>query len=147
MLMYMNGKAAGHCEKHDTEMSSETKDHAVKPKASAPMSSGLWKSKSVTGLSISISANGFVFYNEDESGYKLFLAAWKTGKPVTIKCMERGDSTTPYLEGSFIITSLKRSDPGQDDSTWDITLENDGEPTTLDESALTEGALPTQGES
>ena len=51
--------------------------------------------------------------------------------------MER-DSLTPYLAGKCVITSLERTDPAQDDSTYSISLENDGEPTTLDEAAITE---------
>ena len=51
--------------------------------------------------------------------------------------MER-ESETPYLVGKCVIASLERTDPAQDDSTYSISLENDGEPTTLDESAITE---------
>ncbi len=51
--------------------------------------------------------------------------------------MERESDSKPYLEGSFVIASLERTDPAQDDVTYSISLENDGEPTTLDESAIT----------
>ena len=54
--------------------------------------------------------------------------------------MERANDNEPYLEGSFVITSLERTDPAQDDSTYSIQLENNGEPTTLDEDAITENA-------
>lgn len=138
MLVYVGGKAVGHCTSHTATFNSETKDRAVKPKASAPISAGLWKNKTVTGLSISISADGLVHYDETESGFKELLAAWKQGKPVTVKCMEREGDEQPYLEGSFVIANLERTDPAQDDATYSIQLENDGEPTTLDESAITE---------
>lgn len=137
MLLYINGKAVGSCASHSTTFSSETKERAVKPVASLGVQSGLWKKKGVVGLSYSISAEGLVFYNETEFGYKSLLAAWKTGQSVTVKCMER-ESETPYLEGKCVIASLERTDPAQDDSTYSISLENDGEPTTLDESAITE---------
>lgn len=140
MLVYVGGKAVGHCTSHTATFSSETKDRAVKPVASAGLSAGLWKGKTVTGLSISISAEGLVHYDETESGFKELLAAWKTGAPVTVKCMERANDNEPYLEGSFVITSLERTDPAQDDSTYSIQLENNGEPTTLDEDAITENA-------
>ena len=140
MLVYVGGKAVGHCTSHTATFNSETKDRAVKPKASAPISSGLWKNKTVTGLSISISADGLVHYDETESGFKELLAAWKQGKPVTVKCMEREGDEQPYLEGSFVIANLERTDPAQDDATYSIQLENDGEPTTLDENAITENA-------
>ena len=140
MLLYVGGKAVGHCTTHTTTMSSETKDRAVKPVASAGISAGLWKGKGVTGLSISIKADGLVFYGESEGGYQALFAAWKAGKSVQTKCMERENSEKPYLQGNFVIASLERTDPAQDDSTYSVSLENDGEPEKLDETALTEGA-------
>lgn len=138
MLLYIGGKAAGHCTTHTTTLNSETKDRAVKPVATKGISAGLWKGKGVTGLSISISAEGLVFYGETEAGYKSMLAAWKAGKSVEVKCMERENSDKPYLAGNFVIASLERVDPAQDDATYSISLENDGEPTMLDETAITE---------
>ena len=76
---------------------------------------------------------------------KTLFALWKAGKPVTVKCMERENDDEPYLEGGCVITSLERTDSAQDDSTYSISLENDGEPTTLDESAITENAAPGVG--
>ena len=52
MLVYVGGKAVGHCTSHTATFNSETKDRAVKPVASASLSAGLWKGKTVTGLSI-----------------------------------------------------------------------------------------------
>lgn len=136
MLLYVDGKAVGSCTSHTLSLSSETKERAVKPVASASLSSGLWKKKGVIGLSYSINAEGLVFYNETEYGYKDLYKAWKEGKSVEVKCMER-EATTPYLAGKCIIASLELSTPAQDDSTYSINLENDGEPTTFDESAIT----------
>lgn len=138
MLLYVNGKAVGHCTTHTTTLNSETKDRAVKPEASKGISAGLWKGKGVVGLSISISAEGLVFYGENETGYKALYAAWKAGKSVPVKCMERENSDKPYLAGNFVITSLERTDPAQDDATYSINLDNDGEPDTLDDTAITE---------
>ena len=56
MLLYVDGKAVGHCTSHSTTLTTETKDRAVKPVATAEISAGLWKGKGVTGLSVSISA-------------------------------------------------------------------------------------------
>lgn len=137
LLLYVDGKAYGHCSTHTTTMNSETKDRAVKPVATASKSSGLWKQKGVTGLSISISSEGLVFSGESEQSYKGLVAIWKTGKSVAVKCMERG-STSPYLAGNFVIASLERVDPAQDDATYSISLENDGEPDTLDETAFSD---------
>ena len=138
MLVYVGGKAVGHCTTHTTTLNSETKDRAVKPVATASISAGLWKGKGVTGLSISISAEGLVFYGESETGYKALYAAWKAGQSIEVKCMERENSEKPYLKGKFVIASLERTDPAQDDSTYTVNLENDGEPDTLDETAVTE---------
>ena len=138
MLVYVGGKAVGHCTIHITTLNSETKDCAVKPVATASISAGLWKGKGVTGLSISISAEGLVFYGESETGYKALYAAWKAGQSIEVKCMERENSDKPYLKGKFVIASLERTDPAQDDSTYTVNLENDGEPDTLDETAITE---------
>lgn len=138
MLLYVGGKAVGSCTTHTATFNSETKERAVKPVATASISGGLWKKKGVVGLSYSISAEGLVFYDETENGYKELFKLWKAGKPVEVKCMERDNSDKPYLVGMCVIASLERTDPAQDDATYSISLENDGEPTTLDESAITE---------
>lgn len=139
MLLYINGKAIGHCTTHKTTITSETKDRAVKPVASASATDSLFKNKGVTGLGVSISGDGLCFYQETENGYKACLALIAKGESVEVKCMERGNSDKPYLSGNFVITSLDRDDPAQDDSTYSINLENDG-PVTFDETAITETA-------
>lgn len=140
MLLYLGEDAFGHCTTHTATMNSETKDRAVKPLASKAKTNGMWKEKGVTGLSIAISAEGLIYDGETETSYQKMLAAWKSGQPVKIKCMQRGESTKPYLAGSFIISSLERTDPAQDDSTYSINLDNNGEPDILDETAFTDGA-------
>lgn len=139
MLLYLGEDAFGHCTTHTATMNSETKDRAVKPLASKATTNGMWKEKGVTGLSIAISAEGLIYDGETEASYGKMMAAWKSGQPVKIKCMQRGDSQEPYLAGSFIISSLERTDPAQDDSTYTINLDNNGEPDTLDETAFTGG--------
>lgn len=139
MLLYLGEDAFGHCTTHTATMNSETKDRAVKPAASKAKTNGMWKEKGVTGLSIAISAEGLIYDGETEASYQKMLAAWKSGQPVKIKCMQRGESKKPYLAGSFIISSLERTDPAQDDSTYTINLDNNGEPDTLDETAFTDG--------
>lgn len=138
MLLYVGGKAVGSCTSHTTTFNSETKERAVKPVATAGISGGLWKKKGVVGLSYSISAEGLVFYDETENGFKELFALWKSGESVEVKCMEREQSEKPYLAGKCVIASLERTDPANDDATYSISLENDGEPTTLDENAITE---------
>lgn len=141
MLLYLGDDAFGHCTTHTATMNSETKDRAVKPLASKVKTNGMWKEKGVTGLSIAISAEGLIYDGETEASYGKMMAAWKSGQPVKIKCMQRGESKKPYLAGSFIISSLERTDPAQDDSTYTINLDNNGEPDTLDETAFTDSAV------
>lgn len=143
MLLYIGGKAVGHCTTHTTTVNSETKDRAVKPVATKGVSAGLWKNKGVVGLSVSISAEGLVFYQESENGHKACLAMIVKGQSVEVKCMERENTDKPYLTGKFVISSLERTDAAQDDATYSISLENDGE-VTFDETALTE-APETEG--
>ena len=140
LLLYVNDKAVGSCTSHTSTFNSETKDRAVKPVASKPISSGLWKKKGVIGLSYSISAEGLRFYDETECGFKELFKLWKAGKSVKVKCMEREESEKPYLVGDCVITSLEESAPAQDDATYSLSLDNDGEPDTLDEDAITENA-------
>lgn len=146
MLLYLGEDAFGHCTTHTATMNSETKDRAVKPAASKAKTNGMWKEKGVTGLSIAISAEGLIYDGETEASYQKMLAAWKSGQPVKIKCMQRGESKKPYLAGSFIISSLERTDPAQDDSTYTINLDNNGEPDTLDETAFTDSAVAASEE-
>lgn len=138
LLLYVGGKAVGSCTSHTTTFSSETKERAVKPVASAALTSGKWKKKGVVGLSYSISAEGLRFYDETECGFKELFKLWKAGEPVEVKCMERDATEKPYLVGNCVITSLEESAPAQDDATYSINLENDGEPSTLDDAAITE---------
>lgn len=138
LLLYVGGKAVGSCTSHTTTFSSETKERAVKPVASVALTSGKWKKKGVVGLSYSISAEGLRFYDETECGFKELFKLWKAGEPVEVKCMERDATEKPYLVGSCVITSLEESAPAQDDATYSINLENDGEPSTLDDAAITE---------
>lgn len=146
MLLYLGEDAFGHCTTHTATMNSETKDRAVKPAAGKAKTNGMWKEKGVTGLSIAISAEGLIYDGETEASYQKMLAAWKSGQPVKIKCMQRGESKKPYLAGSFIISSLERTDPAQDDSTYTINLDNNGEPDTLDETAFTDSSVAASEE-
>lgn len=130
ILLSVGGKAIGHCTTHTLTFNSETKDRAVKPAASAAYSSGLWKGKGVTGLSISLSAEGLRYYGEGENGFDELSALWGAGAPITVKAFQREGDASPYLEGQFVITSLEETSPAQDDATYSISLENDGEPTT-----------------
>ena len=137
LLLFVGGKAVGHCTSHTLTFHSETKDRNVKPVASLGAQAGLWKGKGVTGLSISISAEGLRFYNETENGFDEIAAKWGVGQSVKVKAYQRGENgvvetgngaSEPYVEGNFIIASIEETSPAQDDATYSVTLENDGEP-------------------
>lgn len=128
LLLSVGGNAIGHCTTHTLTFNSETKDRAVKPLASKAKSAGLWKEKGVTSMSISISAEGLRFYSESESGYEQLAALWGKGQSVEVLGFQRGSDDSPYLKGKFVISSIEETSPAQDDATYTINLENDGEP-------------------
>lgn len=128
LLLKIGEKAMGHCTTHTLTFNSETKERAVKPEASRPKTSGLWKGKGVTALSISISAEGLRFYEETENGRKEIAALWGKGQSVDVMAFERGGDSTPYVKGKFVITSIEETSPAQDDVTYTVSLENDSEP-------------------
>lgn len=144
VLISAGGAAFGHCTTATITLSVETKEHAVKPVASAPLTKALWKDKSVSGMSMSISAEGLGFYEETENGYKqLMKATFDKGAVVDVTAFERGNDTKPFLSGKFVVTSIERTDPAQDDVTYKIQLENKGE-VKYDDSGLTT-TTPTAG--
>lgn len=128
LLLSVGGKAIGHCTTHTTTYNSETKERAVKPLTSLAESSGLWKAKGVTGLSISISAEGLRFEGETEGGFQELAPSWKTGAEVEVIAFKRGSDDAPYLKGKFIIASIEEAAPAQDDATYSVSLENSDEP-------------------
>ena len=130
ILLSVGGSAIGHCTSHTLTFNSETKDRSVKPAASKGISAGLWKGKGVTGLSLSVSAEGLRYYGEAESGFDALSALWGAGKAIDVKAFEREGDASPYLQGKFVITNLEETSPAQDDATYSISLENDGEPDT-----------------
>lgn len=139
LLIMIGSKAIGHCTSHSISLSSETKERAVKPASTtAAGSTGLYKEKTVTGLSVSIQCEGLRYWGESEAGVGELLDAWKDGSPVTAKAFARGNDSVPYLTGSFIISSLEESAPAGDDATYSATLENSGA-VTIDESKIDGG--------
>lgn len=128
LLLKVAGKAVGHCTSHTVTFNSETKDRAVKPAANAAKGRGLWKNKGVTGLSISISFEGLRFYGETENGHEQIAPQWGKGASVEVEAFKRGDDSTPYVKGKFVIASLEETSPAGDDATYSGSLENDGEP-------------------
>ncbi|WP_455962502.1 phage tail tube protein [Bacteroides bouchesdurhonensis] len=118
----------GHSKTCTISNKAETKERAVKPsleERSAAANVGKWKEKSVNGLSVEISSEGFKFYG-DAMGYDKLLELWEQSQPVTVRYALRGEETTKYREGKFLITSLEEVSPSDDDATYTISMENSG---------------------
>lgn len=128
LLLKVAGKPVGHCTSHKTTFNSETKERAVKPVATASKSSGKFKDKSVTGMSISITFDGLRHYQETENGFEQISSEWGKGKPVEVEAFRREEDETPYLKGMFVIDSIEENSPAQEDATYSGSLSNSGEP-------------------
>lgn len=118
----------GHSKTCTISNKAETKDRSVKPtlaEKKEAANAGKWKEKSVSGLSVEISSEGFKFYGDD-MGYDKLLELWEKSEPVTVRYALRGEETTKYREGKFLITSLEETSPSDDDSTYTISMENSG---------------------
>lgn len=135
IVLKIAGKGYGHAKSHKTDYSSETKERLCKPEFSASYSSGLFSNKTVTGLSISISAEGLMFYGETDTGYSAMSTEWYKGQSIEVEAYMRG-ATTPYLAGKFVITKLSSDSTVKEDASWSIELENDGAPTTFTPTAM-----------
>lgn len=143
MLLLIENKALGHCSTHTCTFNTETKEHAVKPPASQSVQKGKFKEKTVSGLSYTIEGEGLTFYGEPETSFKELMDLWIAGEPVKVKCIHRGESTSPYLEGYCIIDNLKETSPAEEDTTYSISLTNSGAPTKFNSKIF--GTLPVQG--
>lgn len=135
LLMSIGGKACGHCTSHTTTYNSETKDRAVKSASANRRQCGLFKEKTVTGLSVQVKCEGLRFYGEEENGMKELLAKWKVGGSVELKGFVRGSDAAPYMSGNFIISSLEEAAPAGDDTTYNATFDNTGV-VTIDEAKV-----------
>lgn len=144
MIVFVGSKALGHCSTCEIQDTAETKSRAIKAlpdyNASSQQSDtdlqpssgedttkdGLWEEKSVSKRTVAISAEGFICEGESGEGYEDLLAKMDAGEPVKVKYAHKGEESTKYRVGMFLITSLKRNDPANDDSTYSISLENTG---------------------
>lgn len=128
LLLKVGDKCVGHCSSHKIQYNSTTKEHAVKPVASAAADAGLFSGKTVTGLSINITFEGLRFYEETENGPVEISSMWGKGASVPVEAFKRKEDATPYVKGKFVIDSLEETYPAKDDVTYSGSLSNDGEP-------------------
>ena len=115
---------------HSINYSGETKERVTKDSGS-----GAWSEKRVTKLGVSIKVEALTVYNVD-CGYDKLLEIIKSRQPVLLKYGFKEEETEDTNdEGKFVITSLEKTDPADDDSTYSASFENTGEVTTKKKSA------------
>lgn len=114
--------ALGHAKSCEIDNKADTKERATKEASNT----GKWTEKGVNKLSVSISAEGFQCYEDTANAKAKLLELWEDGLPVTLRYAHRGEETTKYRTGSFIITNLKESAPADDDATYSVSFENSG---------------------
>lgn len=112
----------GHSKTCTISSKSETKSRMHKDLANA---GGKWDEKTVSKQNVSISAEGFVCYQDKENGYSKLLTLWEKAEPILVCYGIRGDNEN-HFEGEFIIVSLEEVGSAEDDATYSISLENSG---------------------
>lgn len=128
VLFSVGGKALGHSTTHSVTFNTETKERGVKPPMKEEKKKALFNGKGVTKMSISVHGEGFRYHGEDELSLDELRKLWGAGQSVELSCFERESDATPYLKGKFVITKVEESSPAQDDATFNVDFENDGEP-------------------
>lgn len=109
---------------HNISTTAETKSRSTKD------ASGKWKGKTVIGLSQTIKCDTLVSLEEGAYGYDQLLSLMKSGNSVHLRYSKKEQTLTvgdKYEEGNYVITSLERTDPANEDSTMSATFESDGE--------------------
>ena len=104
--------------------STETGERVTKEAAS-----GKFKEKYVKSLAEQIQADGFV-YDGDEAASKASLPTlkelWLAAEPVKVRYAYRGEESTTYYEGDFVISTLENDGQAGDDEKYSLTLDNSG---------------------
>jgi hypothetical protein len=130
VLFTVGGKGLGHCTTHSVTFNTETKERGVKPPTTEKTKKALFNGKGVTKMSISVHGEGFRYMGEKELSLDELRKLWGAGQSVELSCFEREGDASPYLKGKFVITKVEESSPAQDDATFNVDFENDGEPET-----------------
>lgn len=128
VLFTVGGKGLGHSTTHSVTYNTETKERGVKPPVKEKTKNALFSGKGVTKMSISVHGEGFRYKGEEELSLDDIRKLWGIGRSVELSCFEREGDATPYLKGKFVITKVEETSPAQDDATFTVDFENDGEP-------------------
>ena len=130
----------GHSTGCKISFSSETGERTTKEASTAK-----WKEKYVKSLSCTVTAEGFV-YDQDNAndvaasgtgseavaaqtnkrGYESLLALQLASTTVTLRWKYRTESDGKIFGGDFVITALERDAPAGDDEKYSVTFENTG---------------------
>lgn len=100
----------------------------MKPPAKEKTKKALFSGKGVVKMSISVHGEGFRYKGEEELSLDDIRKLWGVGQSVELSCFERESDATPYLKGKFVIKKVDETSPAQDDATFTVDFENDGEP-------------------
>ena len=120
-------KLIGGSTSHNVSTSAETKSRSTKDV------SGKWDEKTVTKLSQTVKLDALVLTDPEKYSYDDLMALMKAGEPVKLRYGKKKESLAEgdkSEEGMYVITSLERNDPANDDSTLSATFENSGAITT-----------------
>lgn len=128
VLFTVGGKGLVHSTTHTVTYSTETKKRGVKPPVKEKTKKALFSGKGVTEMSISVHGEGFRYKGEEELSLDEIRKLWGIGRSVELSCFEREGDATPYLKGKFVISKVEETSPAQDDATFTVDFENDGEP-------------------
>lgn len=128
VLFTVGGKGLGHSTTHSVTYNTETKERGVKPPVKEKTKNALFSGKGVTKMSISVHGEGFRYKGEEELSLDNIRKLWGIGQSVELSCFEREGDATPYLKGKFVITKVEETSPAQNDATFTVDFENDGEP-------------------
>lgn len=128
VLFTVGGKGLGHSTTHTVTYSTETKKRGVKPPVKEKTKKALFSGKGVTEMSISVHGEGFRYKGEEELSLDDIRKLWGIGRSVELSCFEREGDSAPYLKGKFVISKVEETSPAQDDATFTVDFENDGEP-------------------
>lgn len=128
VLFTVGGKGLGHSTTHSVTYNTETKERGVKPPVKEKAKKALFSGKGVVKMSISVHGEGFRYKGEEELSLDDIRKLWGIGQSVDLSCFEREGDATPYLKGKFVISKVEETSPAQDDATFTVDFENDGEP-------------------
>lgn len=128
VLFTVGGKGLGHSTTHSVTYNTETKERGVKPPVKEKTKNALFSGKGVTKMSISVHGEGFRYKGEEELSLDDIRKLWGVGQSVELSCFEREGDSAPYLKGKFVISKVEETSPAQDDATFTVDFENDGEP-------------------